>query len=69
MDDFRGASQRVVQAELGLLLGRHTGQFSLYSLQHADGGQVGLQHHIQLEANTNENKGVLDNKHNMGKTT
>lgn len=49
MDDLGGAAHAVVEAEAGLFLGRHAGQAFLHRLQGADGGQVGLQHHVQLQ--------------------
>lgn len=48
VNHLRGATHGVVQSELGLLLSRHAGQLLLHTLQDTDGGQVGLQNHIQL---------------------
>lgn len=49
VDDLGAAAHGVVQPELDLFLGRHARQPPLYGLQSSYGGQVGLQHHVQLQ--------------------
>lgn len=46
LDHLRRASQAVVQPELLLVLWGHAGKLLLYTFQHPDRGQVGLQDYI-----------------------
>lgn len=48
LDHFRGPAQTIVQSEAVLILRREAGQLLLHALQNPDGGQVGLQNHVQL---------------------
>ena len=47
---LRVAAERVVQAELGQLVGAHLRQLAHELLEHAYRAQIGLEHHVELEA-------------------
>lgn len=49
LDHLRGPAQTIVQSEAVLVLWRETRQLLLHALQNPDGGQVGLQNHVQLQ--------------------
>ena len=50
MHRLRRAAQRIAQPILGQLLATHLAHLGLHVLERADRAQIGLEHHVQLEA-------------------
>ena len=63
VDGGRVSAEAVVEAVLGRVLARHARQLLLDALQHADGGRVGLYHHVQLR----EARVTFTIKHNLSR--